>query len=97
MGTIRDEVGDWHYDRFGQTPLSVLAAKLAEETGEVCAELVRVWETDGANAAIGPSSRAVLLDELGDVAVVLQVLLAQFTDLTLDEVLTTRFDEVRRR
>lgn len=42
---LQGRVAVWHRGRWPSCPLPVLAAKLAEECGEVCAEVVTKWES----------------------------------------------------
>ena len=42
---LQSRVATWHRSRWPSCPLPVLAAKLAEECGEVSAEVVAKWES----------------------------------------------------
>lgn len=82
------EILAWHEAAWPDKPDITVGAKLAEEAGEVCGALIKRDE--------GRRTTADVLDELGDVAVVLNVLAARH-DTTVDALLTRRFAEVRYR
>lgn len=94
------EVYAWHVGRFGEPDRSLVALKLAEETGEVCGAVVK-----RAEGAVRPEKglttwaewTAHLHDEMGDVAIVLNVLAGR-EGTTVDELLARRFrDDVSKR
>jgi NTP pyrophosphatase (non-canonical NTP hydrolase) len=83
------QVSDWHSLRWPEKADDrIVGAKLAEETGEVCGALIKYAE--------GRRDVLDVLDELGDVAIVLTVL-AQRHGFTVDELRARRFAEVSTR
>ena len=83
-----DEVAAWHEDRWGGKADTTVALKLNEEAGEVGGAFIKRDE--------GRASTDHVLDELGDVAVVLNVLCAR-VGTTPDAVLARRFPQVQAR
>ncbi len=81
-------IAAWHDTRWPGKDDRVVGAKLAEETGEVCGALIKVAE--------GRRTVDDVLDELGDVLVVLSVLAGRL-GWTLHDLRDRRFNEVRQR
>ena len=85
---FEDVIAEWHDSKWGDKDDRVVAAKLAEECGEVCGALIKLAE-----------DRRTLFDvkdELGDVLVVLSVLAGRH-GWTLDDLRADRFESVARR
>jgi NTP pyrophosphatase (non-canonical NTP hydrolase) len=86
------DVNLWHRATFGvptdHAAEVLTAAKLIEEAGEVLGAIIKRGE--------GRRATRHVLDELGDVGIVLVVLAAR-EGYGLNELITRRFEEVRRR
>jgi NTP pyrophosphatase (non-canonical NTP hydrolase) len=90
--SLEQEVHAWHEATFGipadRADEVLTAAKLIEEAGEVLGAIFKRGE--------GRRATRHVLDELGDVGIVLVVLAAR-EGYGLNELITRRFEEVRRR
>lgn len=82
-------IAAWHDERWPEkADVRIVGAKLAEEAGEVCGALIKRAE--------GRRTDDDVLDELGDVAIVLTVLAARLGH-SIEAVRRRRFEEVRAR
>lgn len=86
--TAEQAITEWYDVKWGDKDDRVVAAKLAEETGEVCGAFIKLAE--------GRRELADVQDELGDVLVVLSVLAGRH-GWTLDELRDRRFAHVMDR
>ena len=92
--TDEEYIAEWHRRRYPDTHPLVIAAKLAEETGEVVGAMFRLSEGRG-----DPIEwEEHLADEIGDVLIVLSVIAQRASlDVTLDALRAARFDKVMKR
>ena len=88
MDTTELEIAEWHDKRWNEKDDRVVAAKLAEECGEVCGALIKQHE--------GRRTDNDVRDEIGDVLVVLAVLAGR-RGWTLADILADRYAEVKTR
>lgn len=96
MAWLQKNVARWHDRKYPDTVLSDLGIKLAEETGEVCKAINRIRERSIRGGADYVNWRENLVEEIGDVAVVLMVLCAH-GDLDFAAVIEGRAVEVMSR
>lgn len=78
----------WHDTKWGDKDNRHVAAKLAEETGEVCGAFIKFEE--------GRRTTQDIRDEMGDVLIVLSVLAGRL-GWTLDDLRASRFEDVSTR
>lgn len=78
----------WHDDKWPDKDDRIVAAKLAEEAGEVCGAAIKFAE--------GRRTEAHLADEIGDVLIVLSTLAGRH-GWTLDDLRVRRLREVLAR
>ena len=89
MSAPREQtISEWHDKKWPEKDDRHVAAKLAEETGEVCGALIKLVE--------GRRSIDDVKDEIGDVLIVLSVLAGRH-GWTLEGLRTRRFIEVSHR
>lgn len=81
-------IAAWHDNRWPDKDDRHVAAKLAEETGEVCGAFIKYAE--------GRASLFDAINEMGDVLIVLSVLAGRM-GWSLEEIRQRRWDQVRMR
>lgn len=85
MSTI---LADWHNQRWPNTDERTIAAKLAEECGEVCGAIIKHAEHR--------TTEQDILDELGDLLIVTAVLAGRHNQ-TIQQLLADRLRTVAAR
>ena len=86
--TTEQQILQFAQARWGRVSLGVIAAKLAEETGEVCGAIFKMPE--------GRATQADFEAELGDVLIVLSQFAAR-CGKTLEQLREARWRKIRRR
>ena len=85
---LERKITEWHEERWPEKDDCHVGAKLAEETGEVCGALIKLAEDR--------RDKFDVLDEMGDVLIVLSVLAGRM-GVSLEEVRARRWAEVSNR
>lgn len=83
MNDIQDLINTWHRAKYPVVPIERVGLKLGEEAGEVQQAIDRIIWSDGADYSH-------MVEEIGDVGIVLCVLAGRFAGKSLESIITER-------